>query len=371
MRARVGDREAAKAIRFGQQRKRQRHVQPPRMRSAGRDAGFGLGRRKRPAGPRIERRAVWIARDRPALSFQLGHPRRDRPARAEARIGQPARDQLVQDRAVEAEMLGLPASGPLIGQPEPSEILLDRGDQFGARAARIDVFDAQQATAARPRRDFSIEEGGIGVAEMQAAVRARGEAEDRPGHGSVVRWRHSCGPGVQAMPGVEQIGPSSRRRQTWQPSLHSAQDGSLSGRTVWAEVGLWGADGASDPITTVASTRAAMASAIGPSRPEESVSGDEVATMARCPPDGSRLSTGHIVENRRRPSGRRRAGSGRSGQSRRHGASEGDRIAWAVSVLDPGEVEQRPGRFRNVLVGLGLGAERLDQRMARVDLQHR
>jgi hypothetical protein len=75
-------------------------------------------------------------------------------------------------------MLALPPHRLLPGNAEPLQILVDRRFVFRPRARRVDVLDAQQQPAAGLARHVVIEQGRIGMAEMQIAVRARREAED-------------------------------------------------------------------------------------------------------------------------------------------------------------------------------------------------
>ncbi len=63
--------------------------------------------------------------------------------------------------------------------------------EFRTAAVKVYVLDAQQhASAGRPRQ-IEVEQGGIGVPEMQIAVRGGREAESLVGETS----RHSVGPG--------------------------------------------------------------------------------------------------------------------------------------------------------------------------------
>ena len=80
------------------------------------------------------------------------------------------------------EMLGLPADGRLPSEAEPGQVLADRRLELGPAAGDVDVLDAQEEPAARPRREIGVEESRIGVTEMQPPVRARSEAEGRLDH---------------------------------------------------------------------------------------------------------------------------------------------------------------------------------------------
>ena len=75
-------------------------------------------------------------------------------------------------------MLRLPAYGAVELDAEPGEILADAVLEFGAAALAVDVLDAEEKRPAGLPRQRLVEERRIGVAEMEAAVRARREAQD-------------------------------------------------------------------------------------------------------------------------------------------------------------------------------------------------
>ena len=52
----------------------------------------------------------------------------------------------------------------------------------GVQRVEVDVLDAQQEAPVRARRPFAVEQWPTGMAEMQLAVGARREAEDRLAH---------------------------------------------------------------------------------------------------------------------------------------------------------------------------------------------
>ena len=147
------------------------------MRLARRYALRRLLRLEALAGPGIERRAVGIARPGRARRRLLrGNAPGNVAARAEARIDEPRESGA--RRRIGGEMLGLPAHRRLPPEPEPGEILVDGGLEFGAAAGEVDVFDAQQEAARMGPRQRLVEQRREGVPEMQEAVGARREAED-------------------------------------------------------------------------------------------------------------------------------------------------------------------------------------------------
>ena len=64
-------------------------------------------------------------------------------------------------------------------QPQPGEVAEDRRLEGRPAAPDVDVFDPQQKTAARFPRRFEIDQRRKRVSEMQQAVGAGREAEDR------------------------------------------------------------------------------------------------------------------------------------------------------------------------------------------------
>jgi hypothetical protein len=51
-------------------------------------------------------------------------------------------------------------------EPQPGQVVVDCGLEFGAAAGAVDVLDAQQATAAGVTGGFIGSEGGKGVAPV-------------------------------------------------------------------------------------------------------------------------------------------------------------------------------------------------------------
>ena len=129
----------------------------------------------------IERRPVGIAR--PArVRFPVCDEPRDLGASFEARKGQFARLQPHQRESVVIEVLGLPPHRPLPFDAEPREVLVNRRLELRPAARRVDVLDAQQEPPARGVRHLEIDQRGKRMTEMQIAVRAWREAENRGRH---------------------------------------------------------------------------------------------------------------------------------------------------------------------------------------------
>ena len=83
---------------------------------------------------------------------------------------------------VKLKMLGLPAHRLLPFDAEPGEVVIDRGLEFRPAAGLVDILDAQQEHPAAAPRQIEIEQRGIGMAEMEPAVRRWGKSENG--------WRH-------------------------------------------------------------------------------------------------------------------------------------------------------------------------------------
>ena len=56
---------------------------------------------------------------------------------------------------------------------------MERRLELRSAAGEVDVLDPQEEAAAEPAGEVLVQEGRIGVAEMEPAVGARGEAENR------------------------------------------------------------------------------------------------------------------------------------------------------------------------------------------------
>ena len=143
---------------------RPRHVEPPR-------AGAGIAADARfAAGPRIDRRPVGIGRGGGGGNLRPRAPARiDHLAGVEEHF---ARDEVVMRdaRALRRHLVPF--------EPEPFEVAAEFVRQLGPRARPVDVLDPQQEAPAALVREVVRDDCREGVAEMQRAVRAGGEAGD-------------------------------------------------------------------------------------------------------------------------------------------------------------------------------------------------
>ena len=105
-------------------------------------------------------------------------------ARAKARIDEPRRLEPAERRAIVLEMARLAPHIAVPVEPEPGQILEDRGDEFLAAAAFVDVLDAQEKAPALLARAAPGIERGKSVAQMQEPGRAR--REPRHQHGAAI-----------------------------------------------------------------------------------------------------------------------------------------------------------------------------------------
>src|SRR5690606_17832850 len=113
-------------------------------------------------------------------------------ARREAGIDDLHGAKALQRRFIIGEMLGLAAHRLFPHEAEPGEVLIDALLIFRAAAAGVDVLYAKEKAPAERLRRLIGEDRGIGMSQMQPAVRARCEAEDvalRPGYGHEDRTR--------------------------------------------------------------------------------------------------------------------------------------------------------------------------------------
>ena len=136
----------------------------PRLRARQPAAESGIDRPVRP----VRRRAG---------AFDL---RPDLRPGAEAGIDRPHPVECLERPDVIVHMLGLAPDSGLPAEAEPFEVLVDRRFVFRPAAARVDILDAQQETAALPGERLR-EERRIGVSEVQQPRRARREAGDGAG----------------------------------------------------------------------------------------------------------------------------------------------------------------------------------------------
>ena len=150
------------------------------MRDSGGEAGIDLSPIELAAAAGIERRAVGIAR--PALA-PGDHGPGDVAAAAEAWEDEAPKAEPLEGGVVIRKVLGLPPDGLLPAQPQPREVREDGLLVVRAAARLVDILDPEEKPALHPPGQLGVQQRRIGVAEVQPPVRARGEAQNRPGHG--------------------------------------------------------------------------------------------------------------------------------------------------------------------------------------------
>lgn len=145
------------------------HVEPPAMRLL-RQSLFALGRAEVAAGAGIERRAVRrCAVRRREAGGNIG-------AGAEAGVDEPAGTKTGKRGGVIAQMLRLANRRAVESQAQPLEIGERSADKRLARAAAVDVVDAEVERPARGARGIMRQDRAERVAKVQFAGRAGGEA---------------------------------------------------------------------------------------------------------------------------------------------------------------------------------------------------
>lgn len=122
------------------------------------------------------RRAAGAGVDGSRWPVRGGKARRDIGAGAETGVDQAARAQIVERRLIAAQPLRLAHRVAVPSDAEPSEVR-QRSDDIGlARAAAVDIVDAEPEAPARAPRRVTGEQRAIGMAEVQLAGRAGREA---------------------------------------------------------------------------------------------------------------------------------------------------------------------------------------------------
>ena len=162
---------------------RHRHVETPGVRLRSLDAARHLVGRAMPAGPGIERSAVWVARpSRRIVGFQACDGLGKFFSRTEAGIDKSPLAQRRECRAIILKVFGLPADRLLPPKTEPTQILFDRRREFGAAAGDVDILVAKQQAAVQALGELRVEQRRIGVPDMQAPVRAGSESKNGDRH---------------------------------------------------------------------------------------------------------------------------------------------------------------------------------------------
>ncbi len=100
-------------------------------------------------------------------------------AAAKAGIDELARRKRVKRGAIIPRVFASPARRRFEAKAEPGKVACNR--RFVSRLATraIQVFNAQEQAAVQVRGDALVAKRRIGMAEVQEAVRRRGEAQDR------------------------------------------------------------------------------------------------------------------------------------------------------------------------------------------------
>src|SRR6516225_1890235 len=164
-----------------------------------------LGRVAALVEPRIERGAIGIAAGA-CGGLNLG------PG-GKAGIEQAHALEPLAGGAVSGEPPGLEDDGLLPGDAEPGEVGQDASNEPLARAAFIDVLDAQKKPAAGGARPLVGDERRERVTQVQLAIGARREAEDGFDHGGMGQQEIAMGPGgVQPRLKLSLPGARWRRR---------------------------------------------------------------------------------------------------------------------------------------------------------------
>ncbi len=99
-------------------------------------------------------------------------------AGTETGVDEAQRIEPIESRRVVGHMVRLAPHRLLPGEAQPRQILEDGGLIGCAAAGAVDILDAQQKAAMGGAGRLVTDEGGGGVAEMQIAGRAGGEAGD-------------------------------------------------------------------------------------------------------------------------------------------------------------------------------------------------
>jgi hypothetical protein len=147
--------------------------------------------------------AVGVTRPGPAPIFDFGDNGCDFGAAEEGRVEQSEASQFGERCLILCKMFRLAANRFWPLNAKPGEVFSDRGFEFGPCTRDIDVLDAQQEDAATRLREAPVEHGRPCVSDMEQAVRAGGESDNRLGHvwfrvgvvfGHDISWHFSQAP---------------------------------------------------------------------------------------------------------------------------------------------------------------------------------
>jgi DNA-3-methyladenine glycosylase II len=192
----------------------------------------------------------------------------DLGARAEAGINEALAFEPGQRGGVILEMLGLAADRALPVEPEPGEVLMDGGLEFGPGARAVDILDAQEEATGLPPGFRPGKEGRMSVTQVKPAGRAGRKARDDGGrvHDGTEHVRQAARAGNRrADPGLVALAELARRdadiAKAWarvgdppprrRPKGFPALIGSIVGQQVSAASAraIWGRLLAAGPLT--------------------------------------------------------------------------------------------------------------------------
>ncbi len=154
------------------------HVEAERGPIAASEAVACVRPGERAAGSGVKRRAIRVA---PSVGGS-----RDLRAAAKTGIDKAALIKAGERRRIVVAMLALSARRRGKAKSKPGQIVSDGGLESRLAARTVQVLNAQQHASAQFAGEAFVDEGGIGVAEMERAVRRRRETQDRRGRQDVV-----------------------------------------------------------------------------------------------------------------------------------------------------------------------------------------
>ena len=154
------------------------HVEAERGPIAAGEAVARMRPGERAAGSGVKRRAIRVA---PSVRGA-----RDLRAAAKTAVDKAALIKMRERRRIVVAMLALPARRRGKAKSKPGQIVSDGGLESRLAARMVQVFNAQQHAPTQFVAEAFVDEGGIGVAEMERAIRRRREAQDRRGRQDVI-----------------------------------------------------------------------------------------------------------------------------------------------------------------------------------------
>ena len=162
----------------GRDAERAPHVEAERGPIAAGEAVALFGRGEGAAGSGVEWRAVGVA---PSVRGA-----RDLRAAAKTAIDKAALIKARERRRIVVAMLALSARRRGKAKSKPGQIVSDGGLKSRLAARMVQVLNAQQRASVQFVGEALVDESGIGVAEMERAVRRRRETQNRRGRQNVI-----------------------------------------------------------------------------------------------------------------------------------------------------------------------------------------